>query len=259
LAIDVSGNLYIADYLDNRIRKISTDGTIATVAGRGDAYPLVGDGGPAISAALAGPLGVAVDASGNLYIADSSFFLVRKVTAAGIISTVAGSNYYVPGKTAISLPTGLAVDASGNVFIAGGSVIQRLAADGTLSIVAGTNGPIPQSGLSLTMGDGGPATGAWLQDPVALALDAAGNIYISGGALSGFSQFGSGYVRKITTDGIINTIAGNGTTGYSGDGGAATAAAFSAAAGGIAVDTGGTVYVTDVFNNVVRALRPAGK
>jgi hypothetical protein len=86
-------------------------------------------------------------------------------------------------------------------------------------------------------------------------LDAAGNLYLSGGNLSGYG-FGSGYVRKVMPDGIINTIAGNGTAGYSGDGGPAIAASFSAATAGIAVDAGGTVYVADVFNSVTRALRP---
>jgi hypothetical protein len=91
-----------------------------------------------------------------------------------------------------------------------------------------------------------------------VAVDAAGNLYISGGNLSGYGA-GTGRVRKVTSDGIINTIAGNGTSGYSGDGGPATSASFSAAAAGIAVDAGGAVYVADVFNNVIRVLRPAAK
>ncbi|HEY6342781.1 MAG TPA: NHL repeat-containing protein [Bryobacteraceae bacterium] len=249
LAFDASGNLYIADWLDNRIRKVSTDGTISTVAGRGDAVPPLGDGGPATAAALAWPLGVAVDASGNLYIADSGFFLIRKVSPGGIISTVAGSDYYQKGSTDVGDPTGLAVDAAGNVFIATSNTIRKLAPDGTVSTVAG-------NGNSGTSGDGGPATSATLQGPFAVALDPAGNLYISGGSLSGY-PFGSGYVRKIAPNGIITTIAGNGVAGYSGDGGPATGASFSTATAGIAVDGSGTVYVTDVFNSVVRALRPS--
>jgi trimeric autotransporter adhesin len=249
LALDASGNLYIADWLDNRIRKVSTDGSISTVAGRGDAVPPLGDGGPATAAALASPFGVAVDASGNLYIADYGFFLIRKVSPAGIISTVAGSDWLQEGATDVGEPTGLAVDATGNVFIATLNTILKLAPDGTVSIVAG-------NGNSGSTGDGGPATSATLQAPFAVALDAAGNLYISGGSLSGY-PFGSGYVRKIAPNGIITTIAGNGAAGYSGDGGPATGASFSAATAGIAVDGSGTVYVTDVFNSVVRALRPS--
>jgi trimeric autotransporter adhesin len=249
LALDASGNLYIADWLDNRIRKVSTDGSISTVAGRGNAFPPLGDGGPATAAALASPFGVAVDASGNLYIADSGFLLIRKVSPAGIISTVAGSDWLQEGATDVGEPTGLAVDGAGNVFIATLNTIRKLAPDGTLSTIAG-------NGNSGSTGDGGPATSATLQGPFAVALDPAGNLYISGGSLSGY-PFAPGYVRKIAPNGIITTIAGNGAAGYSGDGGPATGASFSAATAGIAVDASGTVYVTDVFNSVVRALRPS--
>jgi sugar lactone lactonase YvrE len=255
LALDASGNLYIADRLDNRIRKVSTDGTISTVAGRGgDPYSQLGDGGQATSAALAGPMAVAVDKSGNLYIADTGFFLIRKVSPSGIITTIAGRNYYQDGPTEVDFPMGLAVDAAGNLYIATPGAIRKLSPDGTLSIFAG-NG---RFGIAGPSGDGGPAISATLQGPFAVALDTAGNLYISGGNLSGYGP-GSGYVRKVTTDGIIHTIAGNGTTGYSGDGGPATSAAFSQATPGIAVNAGGTIYVTDVFNNVVRALRPAAQ
>jgi sugar lactone lactonase YvrE len=251
LAVDASGNLYIADYLDNRIRKVSVDGTITTVAGRGDFNPPLGDGGPATSASLAGPLGVAVDSRGNIYIADSSFFLVRKVSPAGIITTVAGRNYFQGGPNDIYLPTGVAVDSAGNLYIATITTIHKLAPDGTFTTVAGNDTAVAPG----PSGDGGPATRAALQGPFAVAVDQAGNLYISGGNLSGYGS-GAGHVRKVTGDGIITTIAGNGVSGYSGDGGPATSASFSAAAGGIAVDASGAVYVADVYNNVIRVLRP---
>ena len=254
LALDVAGNLYIADRLDNRIRKVSTDGTISTVAGRGSTQPPLGDGGPATSAALGGPYGVAVDAGGNLYIADTYFYEIRKVSPAGIITTIAGRQFSSGDPNDVGYPTSLALDAAGNLYIATLGGVRKLSPDGTLSTVAG-NGTF---GGTTPSGDGGPAINARLQGLWAVALDAAGNLYISGGDLSGYGfGFGSGYVRKVTTDGIINTIAGNGPAGYSGDGGPATGASFSAATTGIAVDAGGTIYVTDVFNNVVRALRPA--
>lgn len=250
LAVDAAGNLYIADHLDNRIRRVSADGMISTVAGRGDTNPPLGDGGPATSASLAGPFGVVVDTSGNLYIADTFFYLIRKVSPAGIITTVAGRNFYANGPNDVGFPTGLAMDATGNLYIATTAMIRKLSPDGTISTVAG-NGA-----TGISSGDGGPATSAALQGPFALALDGAGNIYISGGSLSGF-PFGSGYVRKVTGDGTISTIAGNGAIGYSGDGGPAVSASFSAAATGIAVDAGGAVYVADIYNNVIRVLRPS--
>jgi sugar lactone lactonase YvrE len=197
-------------------------------------------------------MGVAVDKNGNLYIADWGFNLIRKVLPSGIITTVAGRNYFQDGPTQVDFPTGLAFDATGNLYIASFNTIRKLSSDGTLSVVAGS----AAFGFAPPSGDGGPATSAALQGPFGVALDASGNIYIAGGSLSGYSP-GSGYVREITTDGIIHTIAGNGTTGYSGDGGPATGASFSSATAGLAVDAAGTVYVTDVFNNVVRALHPA--
>lgn len=146
----------------------------------------------------------------------------------------------------------MSVDAAGNLYIATSTTIRKLSRDGTISTVAG-NGT---AGISGSSGDGGPATSAALQGPLAVALDSAGNLYISGGLLSGLPA-GAARVRKVTGDGIITTIAGNGASGYSGDGGPANSASFSAAAAGIAVDAGGTTYVADVFNNVIRALRPA--
>ena len=137
LALDASGNLYIADHLDNRIRKVSADGIITTVAGRGDTNPPLGDGGPATSASLAGPFGVAVDASGSLYIADTFFYLIRKVSPEGIITTVAGRNFYQNGPNEVSFPTGLAGDAAGNLYIATTATIRKLSPDGTISTVAG--------------------------------------------------------------------------------------------------------------------------
>jgi hypothetical protein len=198
---------------------------------------------------LAEPLGVAVDGNGNLYIADTYFYLIRKVSPAGIITTVAGNDYFVNGPNYVGFPLDAAADQSGNLLIATLNTILKLGTDGSLSTIAGgTNGPAPS-------GDGGPATSATILPAAGVARDSAGDIFISGGNLSGFPQLGTGYVREVTPDGIIRTIAGNGATGYSGDGGAATAASLSASAGGIAVDPTGVVYFADIFNNVIRVLR----
>jgi hypothetical protein len=152
----------------------------------------------------------------------------------------------------LGFPTGVSVDHAGNLYIATWGRIRKVSSGGIISTVAG-NG---NAGTAQPSGDGGPASSAALQVPVAVALDMDGNLYISGGQLSGYFD-GVGYVRKVTADGTISTIAGNGARGYSGDGGPATSGSFSPSTAGIAVTAGGTIYVADVFNNVIRALRAA--
>jgi sugar lactone lactonase YvrE len=219
---------------------------INTVAGNGTAG-YTGDGGPATSAEFYGPVGVAVDASGNLYIADSGNCRVRKVTASTrIVSTVAGNGtcgYSGDGGPAtnaeVYYPFGLAVDTAGNIYIADSNnnrVRKVTVATGIISTVAG-NGTWGYSG------DGGLATGATLAGVRDVAVDAAGNIYIGDG---------SHRVRKVTAStGIISTVAGNGTSGYSGDGGPATSAML-ANVNGVAVDSAGNVYVADGYNQRIR-------
>lgn len=228
LALDSSGNLYIADYLDNRVRKVSPDGIIRTVAGKGDSNVPIGDGGPAIKAALAGPLGVTVDASGNLYIADTYFGLVRKVSPDGIITSIAGRNFYTNGLYDIGFPTDLASDLSGNIVAATmASGVRKIAPNGSVTTIAA-------------------------QNELGITADSSGNLYVADGGLAGI---GVAHVRRIAPDGSIADIAGNGVSGYSGDGGPALAASLSPAAAGITVDTAGNIYIADVFNNVIRVLR----
>jgi hypothetical protein len=166
VAVDASGNIYIADYENNRIRKVSAAGIITTVAGNGSAG-YSGDGGPATSAQLDLPSGVAVDATGNLYIADTFNSRIRKVSAAGIITTVAGngsigySGDSSPATSArLSYPLGVAVDATGNLYIADSynHRIRKVSAAGIITTVAGNGSP----GYH---GDGGPATSAQLNRP----------------------------------------------------------------------------------------------
>ena len=222
VAIDSSGNLYIADTGDNRIRKVSTSGTITTVAGGGtaSANSPVGDGGPATSAVLGYPAAVAVDAVGNLYIADTENNRVRKVSASGTITTVAG-----PGSSNGALgdggpatagtlidPEGIAVDAAGDLYIADTfhNRVRKVSASGIITTVAGGGS------ASAGIGDGGQATAATLLYPTGLAVDAAGNLYVA--------DSGHGRIRVVSPAGIINTVAGDGNFGYSGDGGLATIA-----------------------------------
>ena len=258
LAVDGAGNLYIADSGAGRIRKVATDGTISTVAGGGTLGR--GDGGPATSAQLYSPQGVAVDSTGRLFIADNYTNSVSMVTPGGAILTIAGllscfqcgySGDAGPANSAnMWRPMGLALGPAGSIYFADSSNnrIRILIPSGqsptlyTVKTVAGTS----SGGYS---GDGGPAVVAQFSSLQRVALDAAGNLYIS--------DKGNSRIRKMTPDGTISTVAGNGTYGYSGDGGSATKAQLSYPYG-IAVDSGGNLYIADANNRVVRRVTPAG-
>jgi sugar lactone lactonase YvrE len=308
LALDSSGSLYIADGFNNLVRKIS-NGTITTIAGRSFAYPYpTGDGGPATSAFLQQPTGVALDPSG-VYIADGSNAEIRKVSAStGSITTVAGSGGGAvpsgdggPATSAkMSYVGGVAVSPNGSIYISDyfNNRIRQVSPSGIMTTLAGIGaGQLAHdSGFS---GDGGPAASAKLAAPTSVAVDATGNVY--------FADTGNHRVRKVTTDGIITTvagggsaspgdgglataaslyplsialdsqgnlyvgetnrihlvspagiittIAGTGTNGYTGDGGPATNAQLSTP-GGLAVDSAGNVYVADTSNGVIRLLTP---
>ncbi len=250
ISVDSSGNILIADYVNRRVRQVKTDGNISTVAGMG-AQGFGGDGGLATSAQFYLPTAVAVDKAGNLFIADSANSRIRKVTTAGIISTVAGdgnNGFSGDGSAAtsakLSNPVGVAVDASGNLFIAD-SVNQRIrkvTTAGVISTVAG-------NGTQGYSGDGSAATAAQLNSPWGVAVDGAGNLFIS--------DTSNHRVRKMTTDGVISTFAGAGIAGYSGDGGPAATAQLQFPAG-LAADGAGNIYIADSGNNCVRKVTPAG-
>jgi trimeric autotransporter adhesin len=250
VAVDTAGNLYITDYQNNRIRKVTAAGVISTVGGNGT-KGFSGDGGPAFAAMLNYPEGMAVDTAGSLYIADTNNNRIRKVTAAGEISTIAGNGnwgYSGDGGPAtiawLNSPTGLAVDTAGNLYIAdyANHRIRKVTVGGIISTVAGNGSP----GFS---GDGGSATAAQLNCPNAVAVDAAGNLYIA--------DRGNRRVRKVTVAGMISTVAGNGSSGYSGDGGPATSAQLTYPAG-VAVDAAGNFYIADSENHRIRRVTTAG-
>jgi RHS repeat-associated protein len=247
VAVDTAGNIYIADSTNNRIRKVAAStGDISTVAGNGTAG-YSGDGGAATSAELSNPIGVVVDAAGNIYIADEVNNRIREVTAStGIITTVAGDGtrgYSGDGGAATSAelyyPFGVSVDAAGNIYIAdyGNARVRKVTAStGIITTVAG--------GGTAGVGDGGAATSAELCDPSGVALDAAGDIYIADAC--------NNRIRKVTAStGDISTVAGNGTAGYSGDAGSATSAELDFPIA-VAVDTGGNFYIADYANDRVR-------
>jgi len=248
LAVASSGNIYIADHKNNVVRKVTAStGIITTIAGTG-AAGYTGDGGPAASAQLNLPEGAAVDSAGNLYIADEGNNVIRKITAAtGVITTVAGNGtcgYTGDGGPAaggqLCGPAYVSVDSAGNFYIAdmNNNVIRKVAiSTGLISTVAG-------NGTAGDSGDGGQAPNAELRVPVGLAFDSAGNFYIA--------ESGGNIIRKVTVaTGVITTVAGNGTAGYSGDGGLATSAELNGPVG-IAADAAGDLYIADASNEAVR-------
>jgi uncharacterized protein YjdB/RPA family protein len=250
VAVDGSGNVYIADQLNNRIRKVDPSGFISTFAGNGT-LGYSGDGGAATAAELRTPTGVAVDGSGNVYIADNGNSRIRKVDPTGVISTFAGNGTYGysgdgGAATAAHLygPFVVAFDGAGNVYIADcyNSRIRKVDPSGVISTFAG-NGTLGYSG------DGGAATDAQLVYPFGVAVDGSGNVYIA--------DANNSRIRKVDPTGVISTFAGNGTYGYSGDGGAATAAELSSPVG-VSVDGGGNVYIADYYNNLIRKVDLSG-
>ncbi len=250
IAVDSSGNLYVADFLNLRIRKIDSSGNIASVAGNG-LIGFSGDGGQALRAQMNSPEGVAVDAAGNLYVADTGNNVVRRVSPAGVITTVAGSGTAggngdgsAAAGAQLNAPQGLAVDAAGNLYIADtlNARVRRVSTSGAISTVAGNGTP----GFG---GDGGAATSAQLHTPASVAVDAAGNLFIA--------DFNNNRIRRVSAGGTITTVAGNGGSGYSGDGGSATNAQLMTPQG-VAVDGAGNLYIADTGNSAVRLVSSGG-
>jgi uncharacterized protein (TIGR03437 family) len=250
VAVDNSGNLYIADAGNNVVRKVSAAGFITTITGNGS-FGYSGDGGPAADAQIAYPNGIAVDATGDLYIADTDNQRVRKVSAAGIVTTIAGNGLFgysgdggAAASAQLGTPVGVALDASGNVYIADAANyrIRRVSATGIITTVAG-------NGFKDYSGDGGAAASAQLSEPEGVAVDAVGNLYLADTA--------NYRVRKVSIGGVIATVAGTGSAGYSGDGGLATSAQLRGPTG-IAIDAGGNLYIADQPNNVIRQISAAG-
>jgi len=247
IAIDGSGNVYESEVNNHRVRKINlATGIITTVAGNGTAG-FFGDGGPATSASLFNPLGVAADSDGNLFISDAGNRRIRRVDAAtGIISTYAGGGSSMDEGTAatsasVNVPYGLALDAGGNLFYVDQMQERVRRIDAVTQTVTTVAGNLVQ-GFS---GDGGPATAAMLYTPFDVALDAAGNVYIA--------DAGNNRIRRVDSAGVITTVAGPGEYPGPGDGGPATSAFLNSPAG-VSFDAVGHLYIADELNQRIRQI-----
>jgi len=243
--VDAAGDLYIADSNNCRVRKVDSTGTITTVAGNGSTG-YSGDGGPGTGATLTNPEGVAVSPAGDLYITDAGNLRVRKLSAAGTITTVIGGGLNDGGFGVFGLlnqPAAAVRDGAGNTYIVDSRNhrVRKVAANGIITTLAGTGAP----GFS---GDGGAASSAQLSGPEGVAADSSGNVYVA--------DSGNFRIRKVDTTGVITTVAGTGSSGYAGDGGAATDALVSPY--GLVVDSAGNLYATDIYNHVVRKVTPSG-
>jgi sugar lactone lactonase YvrE len=245
LAIDVAGNIYFSEQSNHKIKKISTSGNITTYVGTG-AMGFAGDGGLATAAKLNNPIGISIDASGNLYITDTNNHRIRKVTSAGIIRSIAGNGvggFSGDGGSAtlakINMPEGVTTDALGNVYLCDANyTVRKINTAGIINTLAGNT-------LVGFSGDGGPATSAQIS-PKAIAIDSYFNLYIA--------DFLYHVIRKVNSAGIISTIAGqDGLSGFSGDGGNPLLALLNNPYG-LLVTTDCNLYITDLSNQRIRVI-----
>ena len=246
LAINSAGGVYISDTGNSRVRLVSPAGIISTVAGNGS-YGATGDGGQATNASFSDVTDIALDAAGNLYIADASNHRIRKVTPGGIVTTVAGTG--VQGSSGdgglaidatLNRPISVALDAAGNLYICDSSNhnVRRV------SLASGMIAPYAGNGTAAFSGDGGLATAASLNFPLGVATDKYGYLYIA--------DSGNNSIRRVSPGGMIVTVAGTGNlAGFAGDGAAANGALLNIPSD-VAVDGSGNLFIADSGNNRVR-------
>jgi hypothetical protein len=245
VAVDGSGNLYVADYNNHAIRKITPAGVVTTLAGRPGTSGT--NNGTGTAARFNNPLGVAVDTSGSVYVGDAGNNAIRKITPTGVVTTLAGligtkgTNDGVGVAARFYFPEDVAVDGSNYVYVAdaGNSCIRKVAPDGTVTTLAGLCGT---SGS-----DDGTNSTARFYSPLGIAVDSAGNLFVG--------DSGNNVIRKITPDGVVTTIGGQAGTSGSADGSGSQARFDSPE--GVAVDANGFVYVTDSNNHTIRKGNPA--
>lgn len=246
LVVDASGNIYFCDYNNSRIRKISTTGIITTIAGTG-VPGFSGDGGLATNAKLNLPEGIAIDAIGNIFIADRGNNRIRKINSSGIITTIAGTGVAgfsgdggAAASAQINYPIDVEVDAIGNLYIcdANNHRIRKINTSNTITTIAG-------NGTAGFSGDGTAATSATINTPEGVAINSLGEIIIA--------DRNNNRIRKIDNSGIITTIAGTGIAGFSGDGGASNLAKLDFPRR-VAVDGNGKIFICDGNNYRIRSI-----
>ncbi len=251
VAVDGAGNIYVADGVNDTIRKITNDGVVSTLAGTARSIGFADGIGSAARFNL--PTGVAVDGSGDLYVADSSNHTIRTITSDGAVSTFVGIAGSFPGNTddtgsaaRFNNPAGVALDASGNIYVAdrGNHTVRKLTAAGVVSTLAGTPG---SSGSS-----DGAGNAARFNSPAGVAVDGSGNVYVA--------DHDNHTIRKITGDGVVSTLAGStsSSTPYGGSADGTGSAAHFAFPSGVAVDGSGNVYVADTSNDTIRKITSTG-
>ncbi|MEY2659166.1 MAG: hypothetical protein RLZZ123_338 [Pseudomonadota bacterium] len=244
IALDANGNVYVADLSNHRIRKITEAGVVSTLAGAGTSGATDGIGG---TATFNSPSGVAVDTSGNVYVADKDNQRIRKITAAGVVSTLAGTGATgaddgTSGTATFNSPFGVAVDTSSNVYVADSdnNLIRKINSAGVVSTVAGVAGV-----ADYLDGTAGTAT---FNSPLGVAVDTFGNLYVAD--LNNF------VIRKITPAGVVSTWAGTAGSAGAVNGSAGTASFYYPT--GVAADTNGAVYIADIYNHLILKINPEG-
>ncbi len=245
VSVDATGTVYVADTNNNTIRKVTAAGVVTTLAGSAGSAGSTDATGSA--ARFFAPSGLVVDGSGNVYVSDTNNDTIRKVTAAGVVTTYAGIAIYGSGdgigtNAHFTFPAGTAVDSAGNIYVAdsGNHTIRKITSTGTVTTLAGSTG---NSGSA-----DGTGTAARFNDPGAVAVDSAGNVYVA--------DAGNATIRKVTAAGVVTTLAGSaGLVGSTDGTGAAARFNFPA---GVAVDSAGNVYVADAGNAIIRKITAAG-
>ena len=246
VAVDNAANVYVADYGNSTIRKITANGTVSTLAGLAGSIGRA-DGAGSV-ARFNSPLGVAVDSVGNVYVGDGRNFTIRKITPEATVSTLAGlagSDGSADGtgsEARFNYPEGVAVDRTGNIYVgdSGNSTIRKIGSSGVVSTLAGLAGG---SGS-----DDGTGSAARFSGPTGVAVDSAGNVYVA--------DENNSTIRKITPTAVVSTLAGLADYGGSTDGKGSVARFVSPS--GVAVDSANNVYVADSYNNNIRKITPTG-
>jgi len=246
IALGTAGNLFVADTFNNTIRKVTKKGVVTTFAGT---VGVVGStDGTGLAAKFANPRGVVVDTAGNVFVADTINYTIRKITKAGVVTTLAGLAEAVgsadgTGSAArFNNPYGVAVDSAGNVFVAdtASNTIRKVTSAGVVTTLAGTAG--------VTGSTDGTGSAARFYEPVSVAVDTAGNVFVA--------DLANHTIRKVTSAGVVTTLAGTAAVTGTTDGTGSAARFYQPA--GVAVDTAGNVFVADLLNNTIRKVTSAG-